>query len=56
VQQIRERLIAAGLATQAEIEQHLRNAASGVLDLATAPLISVWGRKSTRDQSGINSA
>ena len=45
VQQIRERLVGAGLATEAEIEQHLTNVASGELDLATAPLISAWGRK-----------
>ena len=45
VQQIRDRLVAAGLATEAEIEQHLTNVASGRLDLATAPLISAWGRK-----------
>jgi SAM-dependent methyltransferase len=45
VQQIRERLVAAGLATQAQIEQHLTNVANGGLDLATAPLISAWGRK-----------
>jgi SAM-dependent methyltransferase len=45
VQQIRDRLLAAGLATDAEIEQHLANVATGHLDLATAPLISAWGRK-----------
>ncbi len=45
VQQIRERLVAAGLATDADIEQHLTNVSSGRLDLATAPLISAWGRK-----------
>jgi SAM-dependent methyltransferase len=45
MQQIRDRLVAAGLATEAEIEQHLTNVASGRLDLATAPLISAWGRK-----------
>jgi SAM-dependent methyltransferase len=45
VQQIRDRLLASGLATAAEIEQHLTNVASGRLDLATAPLISAWGRK-----------
>ena len=45
VQQIRERLVAAGLATDAEIDQHLTNISSGRLDLATAPLISAWGRK-----------
>jgi hypothetical protein len=45
VQQIRARLLAAGLATEVEIEQHLANVAGGQLDLATAPLISAWGRK-----------
>ena len=45
VQQIRARLTTAGLATEAEIEQHLANVAEGTLDLATAPLISAWGRK-----------
>ncbi|PZS13336.1 MAG: SAM-dependent methyltransferase [Pseudonocardiales bacterium] len=45
VQQIRGRLLDAGLATEAEIDQHLSNVASGCLDLATAPLISAWGRK-----------
>jgi hypothetical protein len=45
VQQIREQLLAAGLATEAEIEEHLTNVAGGQLDLATAPLISAWGRK-----------
>ncbi|MDT3443175.1 methyltransferase domain-containing protein [Pseudofrankia sp. BMG5.37] len=43
VQQIRGRLLAAGLATETEIEEHLANVASGRLDLATAPLISAWG-------------
>jgi SAM-dependent methyltransferase len=45
VRQIRTGLVAAGLATEAEIEQHLSDVASGELDLATAPLISAWGRK-----------
>ncbi len=45
VQQIRGRLLAAGLATEAEIDRHLSNVASGRLDLATAPLISAWARK-----------
>ena len=45
VQQIRTGLVAAGLATEAEIEEHLSDVASGELDLATAPLISAWGRK-----------
>jgi SAM-dependent methyltransferase len=45
VQQIRDRLLAAGLATEAQIERHLANVGSGRLDLATAPLISAWGCK-----------
>jgi SAM-dependent methyltransferase len=52
VQQIRERLVAAGLATGAEIEQHLANVSSGRLDLATAPLITSWGRKPRASPSG----
>jgi hypothetical protein len=38
-------LVAAGLATEDEIAEHLENVASGKLDLATAPLISAWGRR-----------
>lgn len=45
VRQVRDGLLAAGLATESEIEQHLSDVASGALDLATAPLISAWGRK-----------
>jgi hypothetical protein len=45
VAQIRDRLVAAGLATDQEIDGHLRNVATGLLDLATSPMISTWGRK-----------
>jgi SAM-dependent methyltransferase len=45
VLQIRDRLLAAGLATDTEIEQHLAAVDGGELDLATAPLISASGRK-----------
>lgn len=45
VRQVRDGLVAAGLASESEIEQHLSEVASGALDLATAPLISAWGRK-----------
>ncbi len=45
VEQIRERLIAGGLATEEEIERHLANVLSGRLDLATSPMVSAWGRK-----------
>lgn len=45
IRQIRGRLVAAGLATEAEIDNHMANVASGALDLTTSPLISAWGRK-----------
>ncbi|WP_030348018.1 methyltransferase [Streptomyces sp. NRRL S-1022] len=45
VRQIRARLVAAGLATDAEIDQHLANVEAGAMDLTTAPMISAWGRK-----------
>ena len=43
--QIRDRLVAAGLATNEEVDRHLDNVAAGLLDLATSPMISAWGRK-----------
>jgi SAM-dependent methyltransferase len=45
VEQIREHLISADLATEDEIEQHLSNVATGRLDLATSPMVSAWARK-----------
>jgi protein-L-isoaspartate O-methyltransferase len=45
VQQIAGRLLAAGLATAEEIDQHLDNLSSGLLDVATSPLITAWGRR-----------
>ncbi|WP_431962916.1 class I SAM-dependent methyltransferase [Actinacidiphila sp. bgisy160] len=42
---IRQRLVAAGLATDEEVERHLANVATGMLDLATAPMVSAWGRR-----------
>lgn len=45
VEQIRDRLVAGGIATAEEIEQHLENVAAGrVPDLATSPMITAWGR------------
>lgn len=42
----RERLIARGVATAAEIDEHLENLTAGRLpDLATSPLFSAWGRR-----------
>jgi SAM-dependent methyltransferase len=45
VEQIRERLVAADLATEEEIDQHLSNVATGQLDLATSPMVSAWAQK-----------
>ncbi|MFG2812281.1 methyltransferase domain-containing protein [Streptomyces sp. NPDC048410] len=45
VRQIRGRLVEAGLATDEDIDHHLANVAAGGMDLATAPMISAWGRK-----------
>jgi SAM-dependent methyltransferase len=46
VEQIRDRLVHAGVATTDDVEQHLDNLAAGrVPDLATSPMISAWGRR-----------
>ncbi|MFI8003300.1 class I SAM-dependent methyltransferase [Streptomyces sp. NPDC086010] len=45
VRQIRDRLVGEGIATDEEVERHLANVATGLLDLATAPMISAWGRR-----------
>lgn len=45
VRHIRDRLVAAGLATDEEVDRHLANVATGTLDLATAPMVSAWGRR-----------
>lgn len=45
IRQIRERLVAGGHATDEDIDRHLANVAAGGMDLATAPMISAWGRK-----------
>lgn len=45
VAQIRDRLVASGRATDAEIDDHLANVGAGLLDLATSPMVSAWGRR-----------
>jgi SAM-dependent methyltransferase len=45
VRQVRAGLVAAGWASDAEIDAHLAAVASGVLDLTTPPLVSAWGRR-----------
>ena len=45
VEMLRTELVAAGLASADEIDDHLSNITNGRLDLTTAPMISAWGRK-----------
>jgi SAM-dependent methyltransferase len=45
VLQTRQRMVEAGLATDAEIDRHLAALDGGGLDVATSPMISTWGRK-----------
>lgn len=45
VEQIREDLVAAGLATADDIDAHLQAVVAGRLDLATSPMITAWGRR-----------
>lgn len=45
VEQVRDRLLAAGLATEAEVEEHLAGVRQGDMDLATSPLVSAWARR-----------
>jgi hypothetical protein len=45
IQHVRDQLLAAELATPAEIETHLTNLTRGDLDLMLAPMITAWGRK-----------
>jgi SAM-dependent methyltransferase len=52
VRQIRDQLVTAGLATDQEIDRHLANVAAGDMDLATAPMISAWGRKAEEAKQG----
>lgn len=45
VEQTRAALVAAGHATGAEVDRHLANLAAGLLDVATAPMVSTRGRR-----------
>jgi len=45
LEQIRAGLVEGGQATDGDIDRHLANVATGRLDLATAPMVSAWGRK-----------
>ncbi|KUN03926.1 methyltransferase [Streptomyces yokosukanensis] len=52
IRQIRDRLVTAGIATDEDIDRHLANVETGGMDLATAPMISVWGRKAQAPTTG----
>jgi SAM-dependent methyltransferase len=45
VEQVRGALLERGTATAADVDRYLELAAAGELDLATAPLVSTWGRR-----------
>jgi SAM-dependent methyltransferase len=45
IERQRDRLLAAGLLTAAEIDRHLADVAAGRLDLTTFTVVSAWGRK-----------
>ncbi|MFJ5726502.1 methyltransferase domain-containing protein [Streptomyces paradoxus] len=51
VRQVRDQLVAADLATDEEIDEHLAAVEAGRLDLATSPMISAWGRRPAGDGS-----
>jgi SAM-dependent methyltransferase len=42
---IRDQLVVNGIATEAEVEQHLAAVRSGQLDLTQPPMIACWGRR-----------
>jgi SAM-dependent methyltransferase len=50
VEQVRDRLLAGGIATAREIDEHLAGVAGGTLDLATSPMITAWGRRASGGQ------
>lgn len=45
VAHVRDGLVRAGHVTEEEVERHLANVAAGGMDLATAPMVSAWGRR-----------
>lgn len=51
IEQISAQLVEAGLATPEEIERHLEALDTEQLDLATSPMISVWGRRPPQEPS-----
>jgi len=56
VEQTRAGLVGAGLATDEEIDRHLANLEAGRLDVTTAPMVSVRGRRPAAGGPGRESA
>ncbi|RII18455.1 Ubiquinone/menaquinone biosynthesis C-methyltransferase UbiE [Streptomyces sp. YIM 130001] len=48
VGELRDRLVTGGCASDAEIDRHLEQLASGALEVAAPPLVSAWGRRPAR--------
>jgi len=44
-EQIRDRLLTAGLATAEDVDRHLANLSAGLLDPTTSPMVTAWGRR-----------
>ena len=45
IAQVGARLVERGLATQAELAEHLANLDAGRVDVSVSPLVSAWGRR-----------
>jgi SAM-dependent methyltransferase len=52
VEQMRGRLVEAGLAGEDEVDRHLAAVDAGGMDFATSPLISAWGRAPDGGRAG----
>ncbi|MFI6346826.1 methyltransferase domain-containing protein [Streptomyces sp. NPDC050560] len=45
IRHVRPALVAAGLATDEDVDLHLTHVAAGAMDVAAVPLVSAWGRR-----------
>lgn len=52
IEQVRDDLIASGRVAPAEIDEYLRLAGTGALDITTPLLVSAWGRRPARGSRG----
>ncbi|HEU4730415.1 MAG TPA: methyltransferase [Kofleriaceae bacterium] len=53
IEHVRDRLLASGRATRAEIDEHLANLDAGTVDIVTSPMISAWGRRPESAPDGL---